>query len=113
MTLTCLYLGCWGPTKRQGAKDVDAALAPNDPRQLLSAEVVAPLLCRKSSPRLHVGAGKRAVVRASYYHEYYFWLFGFVAKLPLSTSEEIPLSEAVPTGPLIDHPMIQPTIEAY
>ena len=80
-----LYYGCWGPTKRQGVVDVwihanlktvawpwstnvDLATTPELPLvvSLLAAESYTP----ESTPELE--------------RRYYFWFFGFVARLPVT-----------------------------
>ena len=72
ITLICAYLACWGPTKRQGAEDVAKYLHLGNSHYICSAEM--PLV---------VGAEAEIYgyvpVRG---RRYYFWFFGYVAKLP-------------------------------
>lgn len=90
MTLVCCYAACWGPTKRQGVDDcrryVDrkAIEFGNDlAREWLyvyswEARATAPV-------RVHHIDDKR---------RYYFWLFGYVAKLPYEG--EAPSADSMP-----------------
>ncbi len=76
VTLVCCYAACWGPTKRQGASDIGSRLSgasgynPWLTQITVSAhniEPVVPLLVQTDE------ANSR---------RYYFWCFGYVAKLP-------------------------------
>ena len=91
VTLVCCYAACWGPTKRKGVYHVlehatgvyrnDAestqsewgyAAREHPPNEFLSClmpEATLPLVVRVE--------GSDATRR------YYFWFFGYVAKLPL------------------------------
>lgn len=78
MTSACAYLSCWGPTVSVGVEDVSRVVQPGR-RQIEGTEVwpntavVIPLVVRFDN----VDEGRS---------KYYFWLFGFVAKLPLETT---------------------------
>ena len=65
VTLVCMYAACWGPTKREGVN-----LVATSGRQgcTISRSAVAPLVVA-----IHESDGKQ---------RYYFWFFGYVAKLP-------------------------------
>ncbi len=83
VTLVCVYLACWGPTKDRGVNDVarfvcrdigfDLAPEYSDSniwaRQMFDAGAFPPLVVgiSQSNPRIR---------------HYYFWFFGYVAKLP-------------------------------
>ena len=83
VTLVCVYLACWGPTKDRGVNDVarfvcrdigfDLAPEYSDSniwaRQMFNAGAFPPLVVgiSQSNPRVR---------------HYYFWFFGYVAKLP-------------------------------
>ena len=88
-TLVCCYAACWGPTKRRGVDDVKKGpderyrrwvqeyKAKNDqPWYILDkrhdVSVIAPLFLRLRTET--VLRGPRDT--------YYFWFFGYVAKLP-------------------------------
>ena len=69
ITLICAYLACWGPTKRQGVADVKEHFS-------------YPTFHLFPSPELPL-----VVSTDDYYgrpptRHYYFWFFGYVAKLP-------------------------------
>ena len=90
ITLICAYLACWGPTKNQGVADVV--------REKVSGpqiEAVAPFIVRAETWNL---TGPDKVTRS--YRRYYFWFFGYVAKLPYE--RELPEREPMdilPTDP--------------
>ncbi len=100
VTLVCCYAACWGPTKTRGVADVEEATQEISFRLMLqgaSPEEIEdifrddctclPLIVRM--PRHDDPAGG--------YH-YYFWFFGYVAKLPyereLTIRERIDRKEA-------------------
>ena len=68
VTLVCAYLACWGPTKNRGVNDV---LKHVD--QGSNTSRTMPLI---------VGIDVFVYDRRSTVHRYYFWFFGYVAKLP-------------------------------
>jgi hypothetical protein len=86
VTLVCCYAACWGPTKTSGVQDTNHWLqdqwfreftTKSDPpwyvwRQGSEAVAIAPLLLRLRADT--VMSGPRDL--------YYFWFFGYVAKLP-------------------------------
>ena len=90
VTLVCCYAACWGPTKTRGVDDVMepkyqlveiyyGAKNPTDRQvdsyyEFVNASAIMPLV---------VGVG-----RPEYERRYYFWFFGYVAKLPYE--REIP-----------------------
>ena len=89
MTLVCCYAACWGPTKKWGVEDVEQRLygAPIDAAPLTSMEAEMQRGLEKlfgpSLPR-EVSTTMPLVVKV---HDngtcrYYFWFFGYVAKLP-------------------------------
>ena len=70
VTLVCCYAACWGPTKTRGVEDVALFVgsAERSYVQVWTTFAAAPL-----------------VVRADHFvgiSHYYFWFFGYVAKLP-------------------------------
>ena len=78
VTLMCCYAACWGPTKRQGASDIGSRLSgasayhPTLTRQMVLAYNIEPLV------PLVVGVTE-PFARTRHY---YFWFFGYGAKLP-------------------------------
>ena len=103
VTLVCCYAACWGPTKKQGVRDVASLPAGRVARG--TVQPIAPLLVfaedeptpdfsrMASGPWLHQGR---------YYHDprrqyFYFWFFGYIAKLPYE--REIPDQPAVEAWP--------------
>jgi hypothetical protein len=92
VTLLCVYAACWGPTKTQGVQDVKwhTGLAHWFDRED-GVETVSALL------PLIVSADQRQTIltifprdsgphpdsiRIEFRRHYYFWFFGYVAKLP-------------------------------
>jgi len=65
VSLVCCYVACWGPTKTRGVFDVHYHVGPS---WLTEPSVSLPLVIR--------------IVRGSSHRDYYFWFFGYVAKLP-------------------------------
>ena len=79
VTLVCCYAACWGPTKRHGV----AALAHeyeltddirfhSGPVGIFHTSAAAPLIVRQDEDFFIDCLTRR----------YYFWFFGYVAKLP-------------------------------
>jgi hypothetical protein len=85
ITLVCCYAACWGPTKRQGVDDVWLSVVflaktthPGNPSgpERFNTSVTAPLV---------VGIDRSHYTPAWNFQterHYYFWFFGYVAKLP-------------------------------
>ena len=98
VTLVCCYAACWGPTKRQGVEDVASYLVSErripsgaDPGFVEQAErnfreyIVAHASPR--APMVIVIDDESRVIDGidpgeSWHRYYYFWFFGYVAKLP-------------------------------
>ena len=88
VTLVCLYLACWMQTRTQGVDDIAmhvtiAFLAelhiPNDDPVLLS---MARDQQASSNVPFVVGVPDSDGGMWITHQEYYFWFFGYVAKLP-------------------------------
>ena len=90
VTLVCCYAACWGPTRKRGIGDVqslvcepvylyDDVWAIVSEEEILDASVRLPLLVRVTRDEL-----SHAV------HRYYFWFFGYVAKLPYEREIDLP-----------------------
>ena len=77
VTLVCCYVACWGPTKTRGVDDVQQAFDATYSKLRLakSRHVVAPLIV--SADGVHLRSPIPVLSR-----NYYFWFFGYVAKLP-------------------------------
>ena len=75
---------CWGPTKRQGVEDVEEYLITvyYDVYAPLSTEAVFPFVVRCDEPSVQVTLGLMFYGDSPAYRRYYFWFFGYVAKLP-------------------------------
>jgi hypothetical protein len=69
VTLVCCYAACWGPTKTRGVLEVppEFLFGTGPPRPPRRSSGVAPLIVQTDY------AGREC---------YYFWFFGYVAKLP-------------------------------
>jgi len=107
VTLVCCYAACWGPTKTRGVKDVVEqvngpqydANSPVDDETLLGASIVRPVgLNTSTTIPLVVGIDEN--YRGGVSRHYYFWFFGYVAKLPFER-ELLPQAPGmVPYDPL-------------
>ena len=103
VTLVCCYAACWGPTKRQGVEDVRQLLTSNDfysdigdPHLLTSSFhckfgdpcPVLPLLVivdpegTGGMDVFSIGSYTEIERRKYFKRHYFFWFFGYVAKLP-------------------------------
>jgi hypothetical protein len=80
VTLVCAYAACWGPTKRQGVADING-LWPKGASTAQDASPVLPLLIKGDENRPGVG-GMGGYSPPQTIRRYYFWFFGYVAKLP-------------------------------
>lgn len=99
VTLVCAYAACWSPTVTRGEKDVITHIFDSDELPGSNPVVECPLVvsvrefwwpCRSAPPR----------------NCYYFWFFGFVAKLPFETTvDELPqlLESSMYSGPHPDY----------
>lgn len=94
VTLVCCYAACWGPTKTRGVKDVGQVIDGSE------GLITAYVLVDGFDGRLH--ATIPLVVRLDRFRgerEYYFWFFGYVAKLPyereLPRGNPQPLDETI------------------
>jgi hypothetical protein len=75
VTIACLYFGCWFPTATKGVRDIESEYrmrsAPKAP--LVLACDVYETLTRQQGPAIF------PVLRRT--RTYYFWFFGWTAKL--------------------------------
>ncbi len=88
VTLVCCYAACWGPTKTRGV--VDVASHVNSPYMMgvmpfYSAEVISPFLVST----VELGPDPTGTYIMPRHRRYYFWFFGYVAKLPYE--RDVPL----------------------
>jgi hypothetical protein len=98
-TLLCAYAACWGPTTRKGVHDVEATfersqekLHPIARKGAIQVVGCAPLIVGvddEVSLYSTPSGGSRPLELA--HREYYFWFFGYVAKLPYE--REVPLQQ--------------------
>ena len=72
VTLVCCYAACWGPTTKHGPTGVARHIGTARDDTITS---IAPLLV--ATQVLSIRAGQVSMER-----NYYFWFFGYVAKLP-------------------------------
>ena len=82
VTLLCCYVACWWPTKSQGGKDVLQYIMPIESTKSVSA--MMPLVIRVDD-ELTPGEwfpGEEFTWPTEMKRRYYFWCFGFVARLP-------------------------------
>lgn len=85
VTLVCLYAACWGPTKTRGVGDVEERAEQAD--QIANATAVLPLVVVDDEMEmLGVVDRNTEFTRFTDFGPprecYYFWFFGYVAKLP-------------------------------
>ena len=94
ITLICAYLACWGPTKSQGVQDVENHLNLD---YYEPAEMVVPLVVTTVEEEYSEHQGFLTFYS---FRRYYFWFFGYVAKLPFE--KEVPHQPppvSLPTDP--------------
>lgn len=87
VTLVCCYVACWGPTRRQGFKDVvDHVRSSIDlDKRFKTAGMPSsnlPLVVWISEAE-SAGPEVLKVSDVRGYHRCYLWLFGYVVKLPV------------------------------
>jgi len=107
VTLVGCYAACWGPTKTRGVEDVVAevngpqydASNPFDDTTLLRASIVRPVgLDTSATIPLVVGIDEH--YRGGVSRHYYFWFFGYLAKLPFERELLPQMPGMVPYDPL-------------
>jgi hypothetical protein len=79
-TLVCIYLGCWFPTATLGVRDVQKRIS-SDTRKLPIPR--APLLLESTRTIQLLMTPSPITTTTS---SYYVWFFGWVAKLPFTTT---------------------------
>ena len=86
ITLVCCYAACWGPTKKSGVDDLKNYYTQRD-RWLEDDDISvnAPLIIQ--ADEWHPGGSTSSRFRQP---RYYFWFFGFIAKLPYGRDIELP-----------------------
>ncbi len=80
VTLVCCYAACWGPTKTRGRAQVEKATK----LWVADSSAVAPLIVAIDGVKF-VGR-----VETRGHRHYYFWFFGYVAKLPYEREVKLP-----------------------
>ncbi|HUG69369.1 MAG TPA: hypothetical protein VMM76_16580 [Pirellulaceae bacterium] len=83
VTLVCAYAACWGPTKTRGVREVRRQIQVLD--WALRAKTLAPLVV-EAEEKEFLGTQVFGDTYFTKFGEprrcYYFWFFGYVAKLP-------------------------------
>ena len=89
VTLVCGYTACWGPTRNRGPEDVKNCDGdtPIVLRRIVQADPAAPLIVTTREFHLPKRSGSDTRL-PRLYRSYYFWFFGYVARLPYK--REIP-----------------------
>ena len=77
VTLVCTYLGCWRATQSLGIRDVKSHLG----RQVGKAESTVPFIVAIHE-LVYFDIDSRHLMGIELTRHYYFWFFGYVAKLP-------------------------------
>lgn len=110
VTWGCLYLACWGPTRRNAATDVRAYVADHVPTYATDGDEIGVTILVGSHKATRFEAAAPLVVSAIEYpfgrpsvsvQHYYVWLFGLVAKLPYESTTDWgvqPYARPVPPG---------------
>lgn len=111
VTLVCCYAACWGPTKSRGVEDVckyaiDAQESLNVDCGVIAAsnQLHSESLQRNASSiplfvevvEEDVSSGTQVVFLEC--RTYYFWFFGYIAKLPYERADELPTLLISETG---------------
>ncbi|MBC8350880.1 MAG: hypothetical protein H8E66_02775 [Planctomycetes bacterium] len=82
VTLVCCYAACWGPTKKSGVDDVTHVTHDGYyPSIHHHAMPVLPLVVRRDEKIWGMLYQGRSIPGLTI-RRYYFWFFGYVAKLP-------------------------------
>jgi hypothetical protein len=87
VTLVCCYAACWGPTKRRGVEDVQRHVVEQSYSGrdvMINRTVLYPLILQTEEPGIVATMGG-IFSTEPYTRCYYFWFFGYVAKLPWET----------------------------
>jgi hypothetical protein len=76
VTLMCCYAACWGPTKMHGSADVHEYILQQTSEDPVLIWTTAPFIVGVGETQLDFP--RPITIRRCYY----FWFFGYVAKLP-------------------------------
>ena len=92
VTLVRCYAACWGPTKRRGVDDVGEHVRPTP---VYSSGTMSILYFQQTGLWPNSSAVAPLIVgintwQAPGQRKYYFWFFGYVAKLPWEREIEQP-----------------------
>jgi len=81
VSLVCCYAACWGPTKRRGERDVHDHIWRIERRSLgFFPSSAVPSACASLPLIVHINRYDWSDMSTN--RHYYFWFFGYVAKLP-------------------------------
>ena len=80
------YLACWEPTVSRAPPEVSFAMTGDNDSPTMRLIPVAPLILERPQQRYETETG--LIVTDS---SYYFWFFGFVKKLPVTSLKKEPL----------------------
>jgi hypothetical protein len=94
VTLVCCYAACWGPTKKWGVQDVhyhlwDIERGSNDFLNSTAVATPSALLPLVVEVDFYSVASMASSARIGRKY-YYFWFFGYVAKLPFQEELDLP-----------------------
>ena len=94
VTLVCCYAACWGPTKTRGIRDVERRVFMVEDGSI-DAEIAKGLANLFGPGPCEVSATMPLVVEVddTAVSTYYFWFFGYVAKLPYERDVVPPLQD--------------------
>lgn len=98
VTLVCLYAACWGPTKKWGEDDVKQRLNErvSEFRFARPGQAIAPFIVTTDESH---GSSQQPAVS----HCYYFWFFGYVAKMPYERQLPVAVITSRPQHLLMEH----------
>ncbi len=86
-----VYFACGRLTQSKGSRDVAAYLAEINDRPSFQTQFVAPFVYRTDSIVDSDHQSRQETMRQTYY----FWMFGFIKKLPFETRQTLPVTVAV------------------
>jgi hypothetical protein len=101
VTLVCCYAACWGPTKKWGEEDLFAHYEEEElfaARRAVSSRLplIVEVCCVDLEALVSAKRRGRSLPQAvppmpKAKRHYYFWFFGYVAKLPYEREVELPV----------------------
>ena len=83
VTLVCCYAACWVPTRDDGIPEVEKLVGESLAWSGMDTSMVAPLIIAVDGIQMaQIVSTNSHVLLGGERRRYYFWFFGYVAKLP-------------------------------